>query len=207
MLRGLTVKVSTLEKLSFLILTPYIVGWDSPDSAFTEYSMGLGGGQYATYDCSGNVHSNSFADAGMKVTHKFEAPFRVGLSASLIPNGGQPAFFAYPDLALDFKYFSLGTTGLRLGAEDDLYGEISFLDQIPYSSGRGFVRAGVGMRAAEGTSVWLGVNTMPYNSPGLAGQVDFPISSAQSMFINGRYGESGGVSEYGFSVGTRLRFF
>ncbi len=200
-------KVSTLEKVSFLFLTPYIVGWTSADSAFSEYSLGLGGGQYATYDCSGNAHANSFADAGVKLTHKFEAPFRVGLSASLIPNGGQPGVIAFPDLAVDFKYFSLGTTGLRLGAEDDLYGEIAFLDQIPFASGRGLLRAGVGMRAAENTRLWLGVNTFPYYATGLAGQVDFPLSANQFMFVNGRYGESGGVTEYGFSVGTRIRVY
>jgi hypothetical protein len=200
-------KISTLDKLSFLFLTPYIVGWSSADSSFSEYSVGLGGGQYASYDCAGNAHANSFADAGVKLTHKFEAPFRVGVSTSVIPHDGQSGFIAYPDLALDFKYFSLGTTGLRLGAADDIYGEVSILDQVPFCSGKGFVRAGVGMRAAEDMHLWLGVNTYPYYASGLAGQVDLPLSSNQFMFINGRYGGSGGVTEYGFSIGTRIRVY
>ena len=200
-------KRSNLRLIYFLFLTPYLVGWSSADSSFDECSVGLGGGQYTSYDCAGKAHSNSFVDGGVKVTHKFAAPFRVGVSASLVPGDGKTALFPYPDLALDFRYFSLGTTGLRIGSEDEIYGEVSFLDQVPFSSGKGFVRMGVGLKATENTHIWLGLNKIPYYANGIAGQVDFPLSTNQFLFINGRYGESGGVPEYGFSVGTRIRFY
>ena len=191
--------------LYFLILTPYIVGSSPADSSFDEYSFGVGGGQYATYDCSGQAHPNSLVDVGAKMTHKFEAPFRIGLSASVISLDGKTSAIPYPDLALDFKYFSLGTTGIRVGAEDGPYGELSVLDQVPFFSGKGCFRMGVGMKTSESTRLWLGVNQIPYNKGAFAGQFDFPITNDQFLFLNGRYGESSGVPEYGFSVGTRIR--
>ncbi len=200
-------KLSSFQKLSFLILTPYIVGWSPADSSFDEYSVGVGTGQYATYDCAGNAHPNSFNDAGVKITHKFEAPFRAGLIVSSLPNPSSPNIIPYPDLAFDSRYFSLGTTGLRVGDADDIYGEVSMLDQVPLSSGKGFARVGVGLRAMEDTHFWLGRNIFPYDKGGLAGQIDFPLSTNHFLFINGRYGNSGGVPEYGFSVGTRIRIY
>jgi hypothetical protein len=198
-------KLLTLQKLSFLFLTPYIVGWAPADSSYDEYTFGVGGGQYATYDCAGNAHPNSFVDGGVKVTHKFVSPFRIGLNTSIASLDKKARIFPYPDLALDYRYFSLGTTGIRIGSEDDIYGEISLLNQVPFFSGKGFLHAGVGMNVAEGTHLWLGMNTFPYNNAGVAGQIDFPIANNQFLFINGRAGQSGGVSEYGFSIGTRVR--
>jgi hypothetical protein len=193
--------------LSFLFLAPYLVGWSPADTSFDEYSVGLGGGQYTYQDCSGKAHSNSFSDAGVKVTHKFAAPFRVGVSASLITNNGNTVLFPYPDLALDFRYISLGTTGLRIGLEDGTYGEVSFLDQVPYFSGKGFARIGMGVKVKENTRVWLGLNSYPYLGSGIAGQVDVPLFTNHFLFINGRYGESGGLSEYGLSAGVRTRIY
>jgi hypothetical protein len=198
-------KLSHLKKLSFLILVPYIVGSAPADSSFDEYAFGIGGGQYATYDCSGQAHPNSLVDAGVKVTHKFEAPFRVGLAASVGSLNGKTGVMPYPDLALDFKYFSLGTTGIRIGLEDGPYGEFSCLDQVPFFSGKGCFRLGMGLKPTENTRLWVGVNSLPYRNTGMAGQLDFPVSSNQFLFINGRYGESGGVPEYGISLGTRIR--
>jgi len=97
----------------------------------------------------------------------------------------------YPDLALDFRYFSLGTTGLRLGSEDDIYGEVSILDQVPVYSGKGLARIGVGLKAAEDTHVWIGLNTLPYYATGVAGQSIFQCPRIVSLFINGRYGNTG----------------
>jgi hypothetical protein len=199
-------KLSTAQKLSFLVLTPYIVGWSPADSSFDEYSVGVGTGQYAAADCSGNTHRNSFNDAGVKMTHKFEAPFRAGLIVSSFPHPGGSNIIPYPDLAFDSRYFSLGTTGLRVGDANDIYGEVSMLDQVPLSSGKGFARVGVGMKTSDNTHLWLGLNEFPYYG-GLAGQVDFPLSTDHFLFINGRYGSTGGVSEYGFSVGTRIRIY
>ena len=199
-------KLSSFQKLSFLILTPYIVGWSPADSSFAEYSVGVGTGRYATPACAGNTHPNSFNDAGVKVTHKFEAPFRAGLIVSSFPHPGGSYIIPYPDLAFDSRYFSLGTTGLRVGDANDIYGEVSMLDQVPLSSGKGFARVGAGMKASENTHLWLGLSEFPYYA-GLAGQIDFPLSTDHFLFINGRYGSTGGVPEYGFSVGTRIRIY
>ncbi len=199
-------KLSSFQKLSFLILTPYIVGWSPADSSFAEYSVGVGTGRYATPACAGNTHPNSFNDAGVKVTHKFEAPFRAGLIVSSFPHPGGSYIIPYPDLAFDSRYFSLGTTGLRVGDANDIYGEVSMLDQVPLSSGKGFARVGAGMTASENTHLWLGLSEFPYYA-GLAGQIDFPLSTNHFLFINGRYGNSGGVPEYGFSIGTRIRIY
>jgi hypothetical protein len=198
-------ELSNFKMLSFLILAPYIVGSSPADSSFDEYAFGIGGGQYATYDCSGQPHPNSIIDVGVKVTHKFEAPFRIGLGASVISLNGKTGVFPYPDLAFDFKYFSLGTTGIRVGEEGGPYGELSVLDQVPFFSGKGCVRMGVGLKTSEYTRLWLGVNTFPYNKRAFAGQFDFPITNNQFLFLNGRYGESSGVPEYGYSIGTRIR--
>ena len=197
--------LSNFKILSFLILAPYIVGTSPSDSTFDEYSIGVGGGQYATYDCSGNAHPNSMVDVGVKVTHKFESPFRVGLAASITSVNGEKVGTVYPDLALDYKYFSFGTTGLRVGLENGPYAELSLLDQVPFFSGKGCLRMGVCMNPTEYTRLWLGINKFPYNNNGFAGQFDFPITSNQFLFFNGRYGKSGGVPEYGFSVGMRVR--
>jgi hypothetical protein len=198
-------ELSNFKMLSFLILAPYIIGSSPADSSYDEYAYGVGGGQYATYDCSGQAHPNSLVEVGAKVTHKFESPFRVGLAASVISVDGKIGAVPYLDLALDCKYFSLGTTGVRVGLEDGPYGELSVLDQVPFFTGKGCFRMGVGMKPSENTRLWLGINTFPYNKNAFAGQFDFPISNNQFLFLNGRYGESGGVPEYGFSVGTRIR--
>jgi hypothetical protein len=194
-----------LKWLFILALAPYLVGWTPADSSFNEYSVGVGGGQFASYDCAGNAHQNSFGDVGVKVTRKYATPFRVGLSASVAAKDGKMIAFAYPDIAYDSKYFSVGTTGLRIGLEDGPYAEISGFDQVPFFSGRGCFRTGVCVKPSENTHLWLGMNTIPYDKNGFAGQFDFPITSNQFLFFNGRYGESGGVPEYGFSIGTRIR--
>jgi hypothetical protein len=198
-------KLSIIKNISFLILGPYMFGLSPADSSYDEYAFGIGGGQYATYDCSGQAHPNSIVDAGVKVTHKFEAPFRVGMCMSFYSLHGETRAVPYPDLALDFKYFSLGTTGVRIGLEGGPYGELSFLDQVPLFTGKGCFRAGVGLKTSEDARIWLGVNTFPYNKGAFAGQLDFPITNNQFLFFNGRYGESSGVPEYGFSIGTRIR--
>jgi hypothetical protein len=203
-----------LKNLSFFILAPYLIGYSPSDSSYDEYSLGLGKGQYATYGCTdathpdrGPAHLNSYSDIGVKFTHKFEAPFRVGLTTSIISDKGITLGVAYPDIAYDSKYYSFGTTGVRLGLEDGTYGEISFFDQIPVFSGKGFARIGVGLKPTDRTRLWLGVNAFPYDNRGISGQFDFPISTNHFLFINSRYGVSGSVPEYGLSVGARIRIF
>ena len=198
-------KSSTISRFSFLVIAPYVVGFTPPDSSYDEYSVGAGGGQFATYDCSSNASPNSFKDGGVKFTHKFASPFRAGVSVSTLPGRNRTNVIPYPDLALDFRYFSLGTTGVRLGDRDDFYAEVAGFDQVPFGSGMGCARAGTGFKIFGDTHLFLGVNTIPYYAGGFAGQIDFPISRNQFIFINARNGNTGGVTEYGISAGLRTR--
>ena len=198
-------KILSFKYFLVIILAPYLIGMSPADSSFNEYALGVGSGQYASYDCSGNPHTNSLVDVGFKASHKFESHFRTGASLSVYSINGTIYCFGYPDLAFDAKYFSIGTTGIRLGSEDILYGELSFFDQVPYFSGKGCARIGVGMNVYENTHLWIGKNTIPYDRPAWAGQIEFPISSGQFLFFNGRYGLSTDIPEYGFSIGTKWR--
>ena len=135
-------QTSLIRTLLLLLLAPYIVGFTPDDTSYTDIAFGLGAGQYHYSDCS-NSYRQSYRDIGVKVTHK-ESHVRVGLSAGLTSLTRSITGFAYPDLAYDPGTFSIGTTGLRIGREDNLYGEISVADQIPFYSGKGFARVGVG---------------------------------------------------------------
>jgi hypothetical protein len=198
------VELTNFKFLSFLILAPYIVGSSPADSSFDEYSFGVGGGQYTYHDCSG-VHSNSFVDAGAKFTHKYDTPLRIGISATVGKDNIGWLVMPFPDIAYDVDYFSIGTTGIRLGLADGPYAELSLCDQIPLFSGRGCFRTGICVKPSDNTHLWLGMNIVPYDKNGFAGQFDFPISSHQFLFLNGRYGKAGGLPEYGFSIGTRIK--
>ena len=195
-----------MRYLSLLFLAPYITGYVPPDSSFNEVSIGAGGGQYAVYSCQDSrPHAETFTDVGIRLTHKFEGPLRIGVSGTYVKamNGG---IVPYPEVALDFRYFSFGTTGLRLGAEDEFYGEFSLLDQVPAFSGKGFARIGLGWNVPDwNTRFWIGQNSTPYRMTSWAGQVDFPVSSNTFLFVNGRSGTSNGISEYGLSLGVRIR--
>lgn len=198
-------KTSLSRNLPFLLLTPYIIGFSPEDSSWTEYAVGVGGGQYAYQDCSGDDRAQSFGDVGIKMTHKFDGPIRIGATVTAI-SANKFGGVAYPDVALDWENFSFGTTGIRLGSENNVYGEFSLLDQVPALSGKGFARFGIGWNVPDSrTHLWLGGNGVPYKNTGLAAQVDFPVSLRHYLFINGRYGRADGVPEYGVSVGVRVR--
>jgi hypothetical protein len=190
----------------FLFLAPYITDWAPPDSSYDEVQIGAGGGQYVYKDCSGE-HTDRFSDGGARITHKFEAPFRIGAAVSLVPSDGHTVVVPYPDLAFDNGYLSLGTTGLRLGRIDDTYFELRALDDAPFATGRGLFRCGVGLPLAErGMHLWIGANRLPYENWGAAAGLDFKLANNRFIVINGRYGEHGNVPEFGLSLGLRLRY-
>lgn len=191
-----------------MFLFPYIVGF-IPDStsSYTETLVGIGGGQYVYHDCSG-AHTQGFADAGLYYGKKYESPFRLGISAGGWAAGKQgSAAFIYPDLALDWQYFSLGTTGVRIGSQQKFYLEGKWLDQPPFLSGKGMMRFGIGGKLNESeTRLWIGANAVPYNAIGFATQIEFPLKENQYLFLNGRYGKDkiSNFDEFGFSVGMRI---
>jgi hypothetical protein len=198
-----------MSKYFFVIifLAPYIVGFAPQDSSYTELNIGAGTGQYTYEDCSG-THTSRFKDAGVRVTKKFESHWRAGASFSVIPSSYEHVvFFAYPDIAFDNGDFSLGTTGLRIGYLERTFFEIKFLDEIPYASGRGLFRMGIGMPITQnGTRLWLGANTGIYYNWGFGTSLEFPIESNYSLSLTGRYGENKSIPEYGISLGFKIRY-
>jgi len=191
--------------LIFLLLAPYLVGFQSPDSSYTEVSLGAGGGQYQYADCSGE-HRRNFVDAGVVVKHKFEAPFRVGVAMGRLPVDDHDGFWAYPELAFDNDNVQLGTTGIRIGKLRSTFFEIKGLDEVPFASGRGLARIGIGIPIeANNSHLWLGSNVSPYMNWGPAVGYEFPLDAQKMMFINGRIGWHKEQPEFGVSVGIRLR--
>ena len=191
----------------FLLLYPYIVGFSHPDSittSFTEESFGIGTGQYGYKDCSG-VHSAQYGDVGVKVSHKFEAPFRTGLLVGVFNSSEKTTPIIFPDLAFDSKYFEFGTTGIRIGNKNKLYVQASVLHDVPPVSGKGFINLGTGFYAGEEYRYWIGTNLFYYSKPGLAAQFEMPYSENTFIFFNGRIGSFEGVTEYGISIGMRLQ--
>lgn len=200
---------NTAPFLIFLLLSPYVVGFSSPDSAtaYSEIMYGIGTGQYVYHDCSG-AHKQRFTDAGLYAGKKFEGPYRIGVAASgWVLNGEGLRGFAYPDLALDWQHFSVGTTGIRIGARNAFYFESRLFDQAPLLSGKGSVRFGIGGKLDNPFSnFWVGGNVLPYNRLGLAAQLEFAWSEHTYLFMNGRFGKDNesNFSEFGFSVGMRV---
>ena len=193
-----------------LLLTPYIFGFVDYDSAYTQSMIGVGTGQYVYHDCEG-AHKRYFADAGIYFGKKYSVPFRLGFSGGFRTEGTYGSgIIIFPDIALDLRYFSIGTTGIRLGSENDLYLESKWLDQPPFLSGKGLTRLGIGGKLDKPFSrFWIGTNVVPYNDLGLATQLEFPWEENKYLYINGRYGKdrASNFSEYGFSVGMKMISF
>jgi hypothetical protein len=195
----------------FIFLFPYIVGFtsDSTTSHF-ETLLGIGTGQYVYHDCSG-VHTQQFNDVGIYIGKKFEGPYRLGLSAGAWSEGNRGTHaLAFPDLALDWEQFSFGTTGIRFGSQNNIYLEGRWLDQPPFLTGNGALRAGFGFKFKEYDSrIWLGANVYPYNTPGVAAQIEFSFYENKYLFLNGRYGNDveSRLPEYGISIGMRIISF
>jgi len=188
-----------------IFLAPYIVGFAPQDSSYTELNIGAGTGQYTYNDCNG-THKSRFNDAGIRVTTKFKSPWRIGASISAIPSNDQLNVFGYPDIAYDNGIFSLGTTGLRIGYLERTFFEVKCLDEIPYVSGKGLFRIGMGTSITQnGTRLWIGANTGVYQNWGFGTSLDFPLLTNYSLSLAGRYGEYKSIPEYGISLGLKIR--
>ena len=186
-------------------LAPYIFGFAPQDSSYTEWHIGAGGGQYTYEDCSGE-HTSHFYDAGYRVTQKFKSPWRLGGSVSAIPSNEHLLIFGYPDFAYDNGFFSLGTTGLRIGYLERTFFEIKCLDEIPYATGKGLFRIGMGTPISQnGTRLWMGANAGIYQNWGFGTSLEFPLQANYSLSLTGRYGEHHEIPEYGISIGLKIR--
>lgn len=189
--------------LILLFLSPYLIGWSpDPDSVYTYSSLqiGAGTGQYAYQDCSG-THTSTINEAGATLTHKFEAPVRIGATGTFFRDGESVAIFAFPDVALDWREFSIGTTGLRLGRTDRFFFDIGGLEGAPLLTGRGVLRTGFGGAFGEDQQrYYVGVNVFPYHEPGVVMQYGIPLQKDRYLSLTGRYGNGLGKREYGFSL-------
>jgi hypothetical protein len=194
-----------MRYLPLAFLFRYIVGFTPPDSSFSEYEIGFGGGQYTYADCSGE-HIGKYYDGGVRVTQKFEAPFRIGVSMGSLPLNDNSSIFVYPDIAFDNNNFSFGTTGIRIGRIDKTFFELKGLDEVPFASGRGLFRIGLGIPMKEsGSRFWIGANTGPYRQWGLAGGIELKSIDNHFYLINGRYGIRNQIPEFGVSLGLQIR--
>ena len=196
-----------MRYLSLVFLLPYITDLTPLDSSYTDYSFGVGRGEYTSLDCGGNPSSTRFFDAGVFATHKFEAPFRAGVAATIIrTHEDRFGIVPWPDLALDFPYFSVGTTGLRVGHLEEIYADFGMGDKAPMFSGPGFFRFGIGgMMSGSNTRYWVGISSFPYRKSGLALYLDFPVAENNFLFFSGRYGDANRLPESGISLGLRFR--
>jgi len=177
--------------------------------AYTEILAGAGGGRYVYKDCSG-THSRGFVDGGMYWGRKFEGPFRIGATfggVKYTEKGAGGGGLIFPDLALEWEQFSLGTTGVRFGSKNEIYLEGKWADQPPYFSGKGFIRSGVGGYIQDlDARFWIGINGIPYSRFGPAVQWEVPFGEKKYLFFNGRFGteRESGMGEYGVSMGIRI---
>jgi len=197
-----------MSKCIFIIifLAPYIVGFAPQDSSYTEWHIGAGTGQYTYSDCSGE-HTSKFTDAGIRITKKYESPWRTGATISLYPSAERLGIFAYPDIAYDNGFASLGTTGIRIGYLERTFFEVKAFDEIPYATGRGLFRAGIGTPITQnGARLWMGVNRGVYQELGFGTSLDFPIDANTYISLTGRYGEHKDIPEYGVSLGLKIRY-
>jgi hypothetical protein len=195
--------------IAFLFITPYFVGFSPTDSSFSDISVGLGGGHFVYEDCHG-THEKNFVDIGVSGSYKFDGPFRVGGMfgvADFSEDEKQSlAPILYPDLALDWRGFSIGTTGLRIGNRDELNVQLGWLNSAPAFSGKGFFHTGVEFAPGEPFSkVYVGANALPYYNWGVIVQPEFPLSDNNYLFVTGRYGTYHELDEWGMSVGIRMR--
>ncbi|MBI5476877.1 MAG: hypothetical protein HY964_09100 [Ignavibacteriales bacterium] len=184
-----------------LFLYPYTLQYNYQDSSYSESNLGIGGGRYSYEDCSG-VHTQGFGDVGQSFSHKFNSPVRLGVRSSF-----GSYFLIVPELGLEWKYFSVGTTGVRVGSTDAYYLDAGILNQIPFASGKGLVNLGIGYGNIKPFSrLWLGMNAIPYSNVGILIQPEFPLGENKYFFINGRYGSFKGRAEYGLSFGVRFQY-
>ena len=187
-----------------LFLSPYLIGWSpDPDSVYTyqEIRFGAGTGQYVYEDCSG-VHTNDLKEVGASITRKYEGPYRLGISGTVFKDGDAVAAGAYPDIALDWKNFSIGTTGLRIGSREKFYWELAGLEGAPMLTGRGVIRSGFGgVFGEQKYRFFLGLNTVPYSHSGVILQYEVPYSTKRYLTLTGRFGRAWGRDEFALSVG------
>lgn len=195
--------VSVLFLLSPLIFTPI-----DGDSSYTDAWFAVAGGRYVEPGCN-NTIERPFQEVGVKVSRKMSGPFRVGMELSVANVVGpewNTRVWAWPELAFDSRYVSLGTMGMRVGSLDDFYINGGLFNGVPQFA-HGMIELGVGGKLDEPVSrFWVGVTGGPYAAFGPTARLDIPITNAGgSLFLLGHYGTFRGHNEYAVGLGYRLR--
>ena len=201
----------------------------TPDSSVTSFRIGGGSGSYGyiTRGCNGDVLTANRVEldnVGADVSHKFTAPFRVGVRAGIIQPKSADLDVRYvnPYLSQEGSIWSAGlglvvsdrrlpdggdddyqdgthTTGsghLRVGKK--FYWSASYLEDVPIAIG-GYAQTGVGMRGKR-LHVWGGVGALPQDGIGFVGKADARVMKGFSVGFIGRLGSSEGIQENGFAL-------
>lgn len=241
--------MTKLKYFGLLFLFPLVVGvqGEGPDSSETNFKLAGGAGSYAyvSRGCAGEVLNKQkipYADGGFSIDHKFKFPLRIGFRGGFVrehsrssweqaysPDGGGTNFYFNPDLALDWKYFGIGTG--FFSAQKDLYwrdigigharkfpsghirvGNTRFyfsahlMESVPLYSGGGYLNSGIGGKVSRNVSYWLGWGiTGPYDANGFLIKTDFEFKKNWQINLAGRLGRSQGISENAVSLGLSYR--
>jgi hypothetical protein len=190
------------------LLTPLIFSPAEDDSSYTDAWFAAAGGRFAEPGCNSTTE-RPFQEFGVKVSHKSLVPFRYGMQMGIARFGGSGralGVWAWPELAFDAKYVSLGTMGLRVGSIDDVYVNAGVFNGVPQFA-HGVVEFGVGGKLDGPLSrFWIGATGLPYAALGPTARLDFSIDDAGgSLFVLGHYGNYLGHNEYALGLGYRLR--
>jgi len=201
----------------------------TPDSSVTSFRIGGGSGSYGyiTRGCNGDVltaNKVELENFGADVSHKFTAPFRVGVRAGIIQPKSADLDVRYvnPYLSQEGSIFSAGlglvisdrrlpdggsddyrdgthTTGsghVRIGKK--FYWSASYLEDVPIAIA-GYAQTGVGMRG-DRFHVWGGVGALPQDGVGFVAKADARVLRGFSLGFIGRLGSSEGIDENGFAL-------
>jgi hypothetical protein len=190
------------------LLTPLIFTPAEDDSSYTDAWFAAAGGRFAEPGCNSTIE-RPFQELGAKISHKSSSPFRYGMQMGIAHFGGSRnavGVWAWPELALDTKYFSLGTMGMRIGSLDNMYVNAGLFNGVPQFA-HGVVELGVGGKLNGPLSrFWVGATGLPYMALGPTARLDFPLGDAGgSLFVLGHYGNYLGHNEYALGLGYRLR--
>lgn len=97
---------------------------------------------------------------------------------------------------------------LRLLRLDKFYLTGDLFTGVPVYSGGGYLSLGAGFRPVSRLGLWIGLSSSgPYDETGLLLQSETQVADRWFLGINGRYGQSGDIDEFGISAGVTYRVY
>jgi hypothetical protein len=145
--------------------------------------------------------------------------------SQLIPHGYEYEYSYWnPYVALESPYVGLGigylseapayefgenesSTPLSAHLRFGNYSALHFLgtlnENLPLTSGGGYINLGVGYPAGNRAQMFTGFSATPYDQLGLIQKISWQLSDRFDLDLNGRVGNAGGKFEGGISLGLR----